>query len=46
MAKSSKGVENKDIYYLIFRFLLKNDLIKTAKRLLKETKCEMDHPVR
>jgi hypothetical protein len=45
MVKSNELFNKEDIFYLIFRYLLKNDLSKTAKKLLKETNIDPELPV-
>lgn len=45
MGSSNKELNMNDILSLIFRFLVKHDLNKTAKRLLKECKENLLEPV-
>ena len=46
MGSSNKQLEINDILSLVFRFLVKHDLNKTAKRLLKECKDNLFEPVK
>lgn len=45
MAKSTFELEEKDVLVLILWFLIKNDFKKTAKRLIKESKIDLEEPV-
>lgn len=46
MAKSYNELEEKDILVLILRFLVKKEFSKTAKKLIKESKLDLEEPVK
>lgn len=45
MSKKSREVEFDDVLHLVLRFLLKHNLGKTAKKLIKESKLDLSKRV-